>query len=143
MPRRLAALTLACVLACALVSLEPGREPARAGDRIAITVKARLTGWVARRDGVFLYRPGATARLVVGVWPTLRDEPVRARLEWRRPGARWRLLEVSTSRLNRDSRALFLVRRLPEGYTFRIRARVPAGEDHRAGRSPWRYFRAV
>lgn len=143
MRRRLALLSLAFVLACVLAPTTRAGERERAGDRVAITVKARLTGWIGRRDGVYLYRPGSTARLVVGVWPTLRGEPVRARLEWRRSGARWRLLEVSTSRLNLDSQALFLARRLPVGYTFRLRAHVPAGAGHSAGRSPWRYFRAA
>jgi hypothetical protein len=109
--------------------------------RQTITVRSRLTGWVARRDGYYLYREGVTVRMVVGVWPNLRGERVRGRLEWRRAGARWRPLDVSSTRLNRDSRASFLVRGLPAGYSFRIRARVPAGDRHRPGRSPWRYFR--
>jgi hypothetical protein len=114
-----------------------------AGERVEPTVKARLTGWVGRRDGYYLYARGATVRMVVTVWPNLQGERVRARLEWRRAGRAWRALEVSMSRLNRDSRALFLVRGVPEGYAFRIRARVPPGDGHRPGHSPWRYFRAV
>ena len=118
-----------------------GPGPAVAGERIRPTVTARLTGWVGRRDGFYLYRQGGTVRTVVNVWPNLRGERVRARLEWRRSSARWRLLDVSTTTLNRDGRALFLVRRLPEGFAFRIRARMPPTDEHRAGRSPWHYFR--
>jgi hypothetical protein len=108
---------------------------------VSITVKARLTGWIARRDGYFLYRNGATVRMVVGVWPALPREDVLARLEWRRTGNRWRVLDVSTTTFNRDGRASFLVRGLPDGYSFRIRAKVPATGEHEAGRSRWRYFR--
>ena len=50
---------------------------------------------------------------------------------------------MTTSRLSRDGRALFLVRGVPEGFRFRMRARVARGEEHLAGRSPWRYFRAI
>jgi hypothetical protein len=131
------------MLACAsplVGGIRPGEaraEPAGA----SIVVKARLTGWVARRDGYHLYRDGATVRMVVGVWPALPREEVLARLEWRREGHRWRLLDVSATTLNRDGRASFLVRSLPEGYSFRIRAKVPSSPDHDPGRSVWRYFR--
>ena len=79
MRRRLAMVVIACALVVAAAPA-PGAsgDPSPAGDPIRITVKARLTGWIARRDGVFLYRAGSTARLVVGVWPALPDEPVRA-----------------------------------------------------------------
>lgn len=144
MRRRLVMLVIAgALMAAAAPAPGASADPAPAGDPIRITVKARLTGWIGRRDGVFLYRAGSTARLVVGVWPTLPDEPVRARLEWRRAGNRWRLLEVTASHLSRDGRALFLVRGVPEGFRFRMRARVPPGDGHLAGRSPWRYFRAI
>lgn len=133
-------LVLVVLAALAPVPL-PGPGPAIAGERVRPTVKARLTGWVGRRDGFYLYRRGTTVRTVVRVWPPLRGERVRARLEWRRGSARWRLLDVSTTTFNVDGRALFLVRRLPEGFAFRIRARMPPTEEHRAGRSPWRYFR--
>lgn len=135
----------ACVLTLAVMATTAGSMRHHAASAEAaggsITVKARLIGWVARRDGYHLYREGATVRAVVSTWPNLRGEEVRARLEWRRPEARWRLLDVTSTTLNRDSRGSFLVRGLPAGYAFRIRAKVPAGEDHRAGRSPWRYFR--
>lgn len=108
-----------------------------------VTVRARLTGWVARRDGYHLYPKDATVRSSVVVWPNLHGETVRARLEWRRAGSRWDLLDVSSTRLNLDSRGLFLVRGLPAGYSFRIRARVGAGDGHGAGRSRWGYFRVV
>lgn len=125
-------------------SASTGRSAARAQQgRTEITVRGRLIGWVARRDGYHLYREGATVRLAVVVWPHLPGEAVRARLEWRRPGRRWRLLDVSSTRLNLDGRGLFLVRRLPDGYSFRIRARVPAGDGHRAGHSRWRFFRVL
>ena len=114
-------------------------EVAPAGT--SITVKTRLTGWVARRDGYFLYLNGATVRMVVGVWPALPHENVLARLEWRRTGNRWRVLDVSTTTFNRNGRASFLVRGLPDGYSFRIRAKVPQTGEHDAARSRWRYFR--
>ena len=110
---------------------------------IEVTVKARLTGWVARRDGFHLYREGATVRLGVVVWPNLHGERVRARLEWRRAGRHWQVLDVSSARLNLDSRGLFLVRGLPAGYSFRIRGRVRALGEHGAGRSRWAYFRVM
>jgi hypothetical protein len=113
------------------------------GATRSITVKSRLIGWVARRDGYHLYREGATLRMVVVAWPDLSGERVRARLEWRRAHRRWRLLDVRSARLNRESEALFLVRGLPDGYSFRIRARVASTDEHRAGRSPWRYFRVI
>lgn len=127
-----------------LVSLVPAAAagPEEAGTGRRATVSARLTGWVGRSDGFHLYRPGATARLVVNVWPDLTGEQVRGRLEWRRAGTPWRLVDVSASQLNRDSRAVFLVRHLPLGSAFRMRARVPPGAGHGAGRSAWRYFRA-
>jgi hypothetical protein len=109
--------------------------------RSQVTVKARLTGWIVRRDGYYLFREGATVRMVVGVLPALPHEDVLARLEWRRAGSRWRLLDVSTTTFNRDGRAAFLVRGLPDGYSFRIRAKVPSTGAHGAGRSAWRYFR--
>ncbi len=108
-----------------------------------VTVKARLTGWIARRDGFHLYRERATVRLAVGVWPNLHGERVRARLEWRRAGLRWQLGDVSSTRLNLDSRGLFLVRGLPGGYAFRIRAGVRRGDGHRPARSRWGYFRVM
>jgi hypothetical protein len=107
----------------------------------SIRVKARLIGWVARRDGYYLFREGATVRMVVSVWPALPHDDVLARLEWRRAGSRWRVLDVSASIFNRDGRASFLVRGLPDGYSFRIRAKVPPTGEHDAGRSRWRYFR--
>jgi hypothetical protein len=119
-----------------------GPIEASAGVRIKPKVTARLTGWVARGGGYHLYRPGATARMVVRVWPNLRGEQVRAVLEWRRAGIPWRRLDRSTMTLNGDSTAVFVVRRLPAGFSFRMRARVPPTPEHRAGRSPWRYFRA-
>jgi hypothetical protein len=135
------------VMLCAVLATGAAAPVAKAdpssGERTRITVKSRLTGWVARRDGYFLYRQGTTARMMVTVWPDLRGEPVRARLEWRRAGAKWLPIEVTSANLNRDSRALFLVRSLPAGFSFRLRARVPPGSDHRSGRSPWRYFRAI
>ena len=108
-----------------------------------VTLKARLTGWIARRDGFHLYRERATVRLSVGAWPNLHGESVRARLEWRRAGRRWQVLDVSTTTLNLDSRGLFLVRALPEGYAFRIIARVRPGDGHAAARSQWGYFRVL
>lgn len=108
-----------------------------------VTVRARLAGWVARRDGYHLYLEGATVRSAVVVWPNLHGERVRARLEWRLAGQRWQVLDVSTTTLNLDSRGLFLVRGLPAGYSFRIRTRVRAGDGHGAGRSRWGYFRVM
>jgi len=115
---------------------------AAAGVRVRPTVTTRLTGWVARGGGYHLYRPGATARMVVKVWPNLRGDRVRALLEWRRAGIGWRRLDRSIMTLNGDSRAVFVVRKLPADFSFRMRARVPPTPEHRAGRSPWRYFRA-
>jgi len=141
------ALRSATVVACiALLAAwsPPATGTAPAGGApagAAITVKARLTGWVARRDGYYLYREGATARMVVGVWPALPHDEVLARLEWRRTGSRWRVLDVSADTFNRDGRAAFLVRGLPDGYSFRIRAKVPPTGSHEAGRSRWRYLR--
>ncbi|MDH4111779.1 MAG: hypothetical protein OEV60_03740 [Actinomycetota bacterium] len=141
--RRASVLVLVLVMTMALAALPERVIPfGEARERgTALTVKARLTSWVARRDGYHLYRKGATVRLVVGVWPNLRGERVLARLEWRRSGTRWRRLDVSSTKLNRESRALFLVRGLPEGFSFRIRAKVPPTGKHGAGRSQWRYFR--
>jgi hypothetical protein len=122
----------------------PSRSDAQVtGGGTDVTVKARLTGWIARRDGFHLYRERATVRLAVGVWPALRGERVRARLEWRRAGRRWQVLDVTSTRLNLDSRGLFLVRGLPAGYAFRIRAKVRAGDGHGAARSQWGYFRVL
>ena len=141
------ALRSASVVACIVLlgawsPAATGTAPAGAAPAGAsITVKARLTGWVVRRDGYHLFREGATVRMVVGVWPALPHEDVLARLEWRRTGSRWRLLDVSTTAFNRDGRAAFLVRGLPDGYSFRIRAKVPPTGTHEAGRSAWRYFR--
>jgi hypothetical protein len=136
----------ASVIVCAaLLATSPiVAGPARAAAATAgasITVKARLTGWVARRDGYHLYREGATVRMVVGVWPAQPRDDVLGRLEWRRTGTRWRVLDVSTTTFNRHGRAAFLVRGLPDGYSFRIRAKVPRTNEHEAGRSGWRYFR--
>jgi hypothetical protein len=119
-----------------------GPIEAAAGVRVRPTVSTRLTGWVARGGGYHLYRPGATVRMVVKVWPNLRGDKVRALLQWRRAGIGWRRLDRSTMTLNGDSRAVFAVRHLPRGFSFRMRARVPPTPEHRAGRSPWRYFRA-
>ena len=137
------ATVVACVaLLAAWWPAPTGRAPAGAVSAGAsITVKARLTGWMARRGGYHLYREGATVRMVVGVWPALPHEDVLARLEWRRAGSRWRVLDVSTTTFNRDGRAAFLVRGLPDGYSFRIRAKVPSTRSHDAARSAWRYFR--
>ena len=140
-PATVLMLMLAVWIALAQPSLRELAAGAVAGERVRPTVKARLTGWVGRRDGFHLYRRGATVRTVVNVWPNLRGERVRARLEWRRVSAPWRLLDISTAVLNRDGRTLFLVRRLPEGFAFRIRARMRPTDEHGAGRSPWRYFR--
>ncbi|HEX7247384.1 MAG TPA: hypothetical protein VF351_04715 [Actinomycetota bacterium] len=142
---RLTASIAVCVFATTLVVAQPldGRSAASAGQAAAVevTVNARLTGWVARRDGYHLYVAGATVRTPVVVWPNLHGEKVWARLEWRRPGRAWAMLDASAVRLNLDSRGLFLVRGLPQGYAFRIRARVPARNGHQASRSGWRYFR--
>lgn len=132
------------VILCVGSLAVPGRSDAQVdGGGADVTLKARLTGWIARRDGFHLYRERATVRLAVAVWPNLHGERVRARLEWRRAGRRWQVLDVSTTTLNLDSRALFLVRALPEGYAFRIRARVRAGDGHGAARSRWGYFRVL
>jgi hypothetical protein len=131
----------AALLAASSVTSMRSSPAAAAPAGAPITVKARLTGWVARRDGYYLYRDGATVRMVVGVWPALPHDEVLARLEWRRAGSRWRVLDVSASTFNRDGRASFLVRGLPDGYSFRIRAKVPPTGEHDAGRSRWRYFR--
>ena len=141
---RLTAAITACLLAVAVAVAEPvvGRSVATGGQAgIEVTVNARLTGWVTRHDGYHLYPAGATVRTPVVVWPNLHGEKVWARLEWRRPGRRWAELDASAVRLNLDSRGRFLVRGLPQGYAFRIRARVPARNGHRADRSVWRYFR--
>jgi hypothetical protein len=135
-------IAFAVMLAASSVAVGIGSAPASSVPAGAsITVKARLTGWVARRDGYFLYRGGATVRMVVGVWPALPRDDVLARLEWRRRGNRWRVVDVSATTFNRNGRASFLVRGLPDGYSFRIRAKVPATADHVADRSRWRYFR--
>ena len=123
----------AALLAASSVTAMGSAPAAAAPAGASITVKARLTGWVARRDGYFLYRDGATVRMVVGVWPALPREDVLARLEWRRTGNRWRVLDVSTATFNRDGRASFLVRGLPDGYSFRIRAKVPSTGRARGG----------
>ena len=140
-PRSATVIAVAVLLATTSVTAL-GSGPAAADQAGAsIIVKARLTGWVVRREGYHLYREGATVRMVVGVWPALPHEDVLARLEWRRMGTRWRVLDVSITRLNRDGRASFLVRGLPDGYSFRIRAKVPSTGEHEAGRSRWCYFR--
>lgn len=141
------ALRSAIVIACAALLAASSATAIRSTPAAAaphgssITVKSRLTGWVARRDGYYLYREGATARMVVGVWPALPHDDVLARLEWRRTGSRWRVLDVSADTFNRDGRAAFLVRGLPDGYSFRIRAKVPPTGSHEAGRSRWCYLR--
>jgi hypothetical protein len=117
-------------------------EPSVAGTRVDPVVRTRMTGWASRARGFYVYRPGATARLRVGVWPSFAGETVRARLEWRSQGRPWRPLDRSGAALNRDSRAMFEVRRVPEGFSFRIRVRIGATQEHRAARSGWSYFRA-
>jgi hypothetical protein len=135
--------SLLVMLMCACLPIADGPMAYAREGTADVTVVARLSGWVARRDGYSLYRDGATVRLTIGVWPNLHGERVRARLEWRSAGRSWRLLDVSTTRLNLDSRGLFLVRGLPSGYSFRIRARVRAGDGHGSGRSRWAYFRVL
>lgn len=117
-------------------------SPTPAGEPVTVRVKTRMTGWVSRADGFYVYRQGATAGVDVGVWPSFPREPVKARLEWRGPGHPWRLLDVSRATLNLDSQALFRIRRIPEGFAFRIQVRFGATDEHRAGRSGWSYFRA-
>jgi hypothetical protein len=135
-------LSIVLALWLALAQLPMGGPiEAAAGVRVRPTVTTRLTGWVARGGGYHLYRPGATARMVVKVWPNLRGDKVRALLEWRRAGIGWRRLDRSIMTLNGDSRAVFAVRDLPTGFSFRMRTRMPPTSEHRAGRSPWRYFR--
>ncbi|HVF08984.1 MAG TPA: hypothetical protein VNC60_10440 [Actinomycetota bacterium] len=139
---RLLAAIAASLLAVTIVGeLSGGRALVSAGGATEVTVNARLTGWVARRDGFHLYRENDTVRAPVVVWPDLQGEKVWARLEWRRAGRSWAVLDVSSVRLNLDSRGLFVVRGLPAGYAFRLSARVPARNGHRADRSSWRYFR--
>jgi hypothetical protein len=117
-------------------------EPSVAGTRVDPVIRSRMTGWVSRSGGFHVYRSGTTARLQVGVWPSFAGETVRGRLEWRGQGRSWRLLDRSSTALNRDSRAMFEVRRVPEGFSFRIRVRIGATQEHRAARSGWSYFRA-
>jgi len=117
-------------------------EASVAGTRVDPVIRTRMTGWVSRAGGFHVYRSGATARLQVGVWPSFAGETVRARLEWRGQERPWRLIDRSSSVLNRDSRAMFEVRRVPEGFTFRIRVRIEASQEHGAARSGWSYFRA-
>lgn len=141
------ALRSAALIACAVLLTATALASRSAAPAVAapagasITVKARLTGWVARRDGYFLYREGATVRMVASVRPALPRDDVLARLEWRRTGSRWRVLDVSATTFNRDGRAAFVVRGLPDGYSFRIRAKVPSTGEHEAGRSRWCYLR--
>lgn len=139
MPR---SIRLALVPCLALAMLGAAAVPGLAGDPVAVTVKTRMIGWVSKSHGYHVYRRGATAPLDVGVWPSFPHERVKARLEWRRPGRPWRLLDVSFAKLNLDSRAQFRVRRIPEGFGFRIRVRIGPTSEHRAGRSAWSYFRA-
>jgi hypothetical protein len=117
-------------------------EASVAGTRVDPVIRTRMTGWVARAGDFYVYRSGATARLQVGVWPAFAGDIVRARLEWRGQGRSWRLLDRSSAVLNRDSRAMFEVRRVPEGFSFRIRVRIGATQEHRTTRSGWSYFRA-
>ena len=138
---RTARLVLVSCLALAVLGAGPA-SVGLAGDRVAVTVKTRLTGWASKSRGYHVYRRGATARLDVGVWPAFPHERVKARLEWRHPSRGWRLLDVSFATLNLDSRAQFKVRRIPKGFGFRIRVRIRPTDEHRAGRSPWSYFRA-
>lgn len=133
---------VALVVALVLGVLGFLAEPSVAGTRVDPVIRNRMTGWVSRTGGFHVYRPGATARLQVGVWPSFAGETVRARLEWRGQGRSWRLLDRSSASLNRDSRAMFEVRRVPEGFSFRIRVRIEATQEHRAARSGWSYFRA-
>jgi hypothetical protein len=140
MARLMAAIAASLLTVTIVAELAEGRAVASSGGT-QVTVNARLTGWVARRNGYHLYREGATVRAPVVVWPDLRGDKVWGRLEWRRAGRRWAVLDVSSVRLNLDSRGLFVVRGLPAGYAFRISARVPARNGHRADRSSWRYFR--
>ncbi|MGH2629499.1 MAG: hypothetical protein ACRDHI_02920 [Actinomycetota bacterium] len=131
---------LALVAGLTLSLLGVGIGPSVAG--VPVTVKTRMTGWLSKYHGDYVYRAGATAGLEVGVWPNFPGEKVKARLEWRRHGRRWRLLDISRARLNEDARALFQVRRVPDGFRFRIRVAIAATEEHSAGRSIWSAFRA-
>jgi hypothetical protein len=135
------ALAVTIVLATPAIAVradEATPAPAR-----RVTVKARMLGWIDVVGGVYRYRPGSNARMVVVVWPMLPKARVVARLEWRRPGATWRLLETSARPLDRNGQVSFVVRGLPAGYGFRIRARVPPGRRWPGTRSDWCYFRAV
>jgi hypothetical protein len=143
-PARRSAAVIGCAVllaASAVAAMRSVPAAAAAPAGTSITVKARLTGWVARRDGYYLYREGGNVRMVVAVRPVLPHGDVLARLEWRRTGTRWRVLDVSATTFNGDGKASFLVRGLPDGYSFRIRAKVPRTGDHAAGRSRWSYFR--
>jgi len=53
----------AALLAASSVAAMGSAPVAAAPAGASITVKARLTGWVARRDGYYLYRDGATVRM--------------------------------------------------------------------------------
>ncbi len=131
-------LALVAGLTLSLLGLGIGRSVAGA----PVTVKTRMTGWVSKYHGDYVYRAGDTAGLEVAVWPMFPGEKVKARLEWRDHGRPWRLLDISRARLNREARALFKVRRVPEGFRFRIRVAIAATEEHGAGRSVWSKFRA-
>lgn len=139
MPRPIRVALLVALMVSLLGSLA---EPSVAGARVDPVIRTRMTGWVSRAGGFHIYRSGTTARLQVGVWPSFAGEIVRARLEWRGQGRAWHLLDRSSATLNRDSRAMFEVRRVPGGFRFRIKVRMGATQEHRAARSGWSYFRA-
>ncbi|MGZ8630051.1 MAG: hypothetical protein ACXWZF_03670 [Actinomycetota bacterium] len=127
---------------CLVFAMLATGVPSLAGEPVGLRVKTRMTGWVSMADGYFVYRRGDTAGIDVGVWPSFPREPVKARLEWRDHGKPWHLLDVSRATLNRDSQALFKVRRIPAGFEFRIQIRIGSTDEHRAGRSAWSYFEA-
>jgi hypothetical protein len=131
---------LALVAGLTLCLLGATIGPSVAG--VPVTVKTRMTGWQSKYHGDYVYRAGDTAGLEVGVWPKFPGEKVKARLEWRDHGRPWRLLDISRARLNRESKALFKVRRVPAGFRFRIRVALAATGEHSAGRSVWSTFRA-
>ena len=97
--------------------------------------KARLTGWVARRDGYHLYREGSTVKLIVAVRPDLADERRARPTGVAAPGCRLavarRLVDQPGSTHSHQS--FLRPRGLPAGYSFRIRVKVPPGERARFG----------
>ena len=135
---RTARLVLVSCLALAVLGARPA-SVGLAGDRVAVTVKTRMTGWASKSRGYHVYRRGATARLDVGVWAGVPARAGEGAARMATPGP-WlaparRLVRQAESRQSRPVQGPQDL----QGVRVPIRVRIRPTDKHRAGRSPWSY----